>query len=77
MALGALDESRAPPRPESIRMKASGAQKIAQDILRCDAGIQGLMEYDAKKGIDWEWQLMDGAMTKTPLGEKDWPKSNR
>ena len=28
----------------------------------------GLMEYDMKKGIDWEWQSMDGAMTKAPLG---------
>ena len=28
----------------------------------------GLMEYDAKKGLNWEWQAMDGAMTKAPLG---------
>ena len=28
----------------------------------------GLMEYDMKKGIEWEWQSMDGAMTKAPLG---------
>lgn len=28
----------------------------------------GLLEYDKKKGIDWEWQAMDGAMTKAPLG---------
>ena len=27
------------------------------------------MEYDALQGIDWEWLAMDGAMTKTPLGE--------
>jgi len=24
--------------------------------------------YDAVKGIDWEWQAVDGAMTKAPLG---------
>ena len=30
----------------------------------------GLMEYDMKKGIEWEWQSMDGAMTKAPLGGK-------
>jgi putative transposase len=30
----------------------------------------GLMEYDDKKGIEWEWQSMDGAMTKAPLGGK-------
>ena len=29
---------------------------------------QGLLEYDALEGIDWEWQSMDGAMTKAPLG---------
>lgn len=28
----------------------------------------GLMEYDALKGIQWEWQSLDGAMTKAPLG---------
>lgn len=27
-----------------------------------------LTEYDQLKGIDWEWQSMDGAMTKAPLG---------
>jgi len=28
----------------------------------------GLMEYDELKGIQWEWQSLDGAMTKAPLG---------
>jgi transposase len=28
----------------------------------------GLKEYDARKGIQWAWQAMDGAMTKAPLG---------
>ena len=27
-----------------------------------------LTEYDQLKGIDWKWQSMDGAMTKSPLG---------
>lgn len=37
-----------------------------------------LAEYDELKGIDWEWQSMDGAMTKAPLGgEKDGPQSYR
>jgi putative transposase len=31
---------------------------------------EGLLEYDARKGIDWEWQSMDAAMTKAPLGGK-------
>jgi len=29
-----------------------------------------LLEYDARRGIDWEWQSMDAAMTKAPLGGK-------
>jgi putative transposase len=31
---------------------------------------RGLVEYDAKRGLDWKWQAMDGAMTKAPLGGK-------
>ena len=27
-----------------------------------------LEEYDQLVGIDWEWQSLDGAMTKAPLG---------
>jgi len=34
----------------------------------------GVLEYDCAKGLDWEWQAMDGAMTKAPLGgEKTGP----
>ena len=29
---------------------------------------EGLMEYEIEKEIDWEWQSMDGAVTKAPLG---------
>jgi len=28
----------------------------------------GLLAYDERVGIDWEWQAMDGAMTEAPLG---------
>lgn len=28
----------------------------------------GLLEFEAKIGLDWEWQAMDGAMTQVPLG---------
>jgi transposase len=36
-----------------------------------------LTEYDRLKGIDWKWQSMDGAMTKSPLGgEKNREKSD-
>ena len=36
---------------------------------------QGLKEYDEMKGLEWQWQSMDGALTKAPLGgEKNGPK---
>jgi len=31
---------------------------------------QGLLDYDEMKGNEWEWQAMDGAMTKAPLGKE-------
>ena len=35
----------------------------------------GLEEYDELYGIQWNWQSIDGAMTKAPLGgEKDGPQ---
>ena len=37
-----------------------------------------LEEYDDLVGIDWEWQSLDGAMTKAPLGgEKKLGKTPR
>lgn len=37
-----------------------------------------LEEYDDLKGIDWEWQSLDGAMNKSPLGgEKNREKPDR
>ena len=37
-----------------------------------------LEEYDSLQGIDWEWQSVDGAMTKAPLGgEKNREKPDR
>lgn len=30
----------------------------------------GLVAYDQAQGIEWEWQALDGAMTKAPLGGK-------
>jgi transposase len=37
-----------------------------------------LEEYDGLAGIDWEWQSVDGAMTKAPLGgEKNREKPDR
>lgn len=37
-----------------------------------------LWEYDERKGIQWNWQSVDGAMTKSPLGgEKNREKPDR
>ena len=37
-----------------------------------------LEEYDELKGIDWQWQSLDGSMTKAPLGgEKNRAQSHR
>jgi putative transposase len=30
--------------------------------------VNGLFDYDELCGIEWDWQAMDGAMTKAPLG---------
>jgi len=30
----------------------------------------GLMEYDAMKGIAWEWQSADGSLSKAPLAQE-------
>ena len=38
----------------------------------------GVQEYDVHVGLDWEWQALDGVMTKAPLGrEKNRRKSHR
>jgi len=33
------------------------------------------LEYDELQGIQWEWQAMDGAMTKAPLGGQETGKN--
>jgi transposase len=38
----------------------------------------GLLEYDELQGIQWDWQSIDGAITKAPLGgEKNRAKPHR
>ena len=37
--------------------------RVSTDLLR-----EGLMEYDELCGIQWDWQRIDGAITKAPLG---------
>jgi transposase len=39
--------------------------------------VAALQEYDALKGIDWEWLAMDGALTKAPLGGEKKPDQIR
>lgn len=56
--------------------RALGAPSTVHDRFQAwsEAGVfrrlwqAGLAEYDATVGIDWEWQALDGAMTKAPLG---------
>jgi len=64
--------------------RALGAASTVHDRyqLWVEAGVfrrlweASVLEYDALKGIDWEWQAMDGAMTKAPLGGKrNWARS--
>jgi len=58
--------------------RSLGASSTVHDRFQewRDAGVflrmwqAGLREYDEVKGLDWEWQAMDGAMTKAPLGGK-------
>jgi len=39
---------------------------------------RSLLDYDELKGMDWQWQSLDGATTKAPLGgEKNRKQSNR
>ncbi|MGH7162831.1 MAG: IS5 family transposase [Planctomycetota bacterium] len=42
---------------------------VARGFFR-DLWEAGLFEYESLKGIKWDWQSIDGAMTKAPLGGK-------
>src|SRR5262245_29969358 len=61
---------------------SSSAHRRFQEWVEADVFValweQGLVEYDAIQGIDWEWLAMDGAMTKAPLGGgKRWARTPR
>ncbi len=43
-------------------------QEWAESGVFAELWRLALLVYDDLKGIDWEWQSMDGAMTKSPLG---------
>jgi transposase len=50
---------------------------VARKVFR-RLWTNALLEYDELKGIQWNWQSIDGAMTKAPLGgEKNRRQSHR
>lgn len=60
----------------------STLHRYFQQLVKLEVFVQiwaiALEEYDQLKGIQWEWQCIDGAMTKAPLGgEKNWAQSHR
>jgi transposase len=53
-------------------------QEWAEAGVFAELWRRGLLAYDELVGIDWEWQAIDGAMTKAPLGgEKDGQEPHR
>ena len=44
-------------------------QEWEQEGLFRAHGLAGLIQYEEVQGIEWEWQSVDGAMTKAPLGK--------
>jgi putative transposase len=69
------------PLPRSLRAASTGHDRFqewreAQVFERLWQA--GWLTYDTLKGLEWEWQAMDGAMTKAPLGgEKGGQKPDR
>ena len=53
-------------------------QRLVKRGFFAELWRRGLMDYEELQGIDWEWQCLDGSMTKAPLGgEKHGEKSDR
>ena len=59
----ALPRTLGAPSTVHERFQQWGAAGVFERLWRA-----GLLEYDERVGIDWEWQAIDGAMTKAPLG---------
>jgi putative transposase len=59
----ALQRSLGAPSTIHDRFQAWRAAKVFERLWQ-----EELLQYDELKGLDWEWQAMDGAMTKAPLG---------
>ena len=69
----ALPRSLGAPSTVHDRFQAWVAAGVFQKLWQI-----GVQEYDVNEGLDWEWQALDGAMTKAPLGrEKNRPQSHR
>jgi len=52
-------------------------QRLVEDGFFERIWYLALLEYDELQGLEWEFQSMDGAMTKAPLaGGKNRPQSN-
>jgi transposase len=53
---------------------ASAVHQYFQDWQKAGLFLKlwqaGLAEYDGMQGIGWEWQSIDGAMGKAPLGQE-------
>src|SRR5215471_14158401 len=58
---------------------SSSAHRRFQEWVEADVFValweQGLVEYDAIQGIDWEWLAMDGAMNRGRKGLSPSPPS--
>ena len=53
-------------------------QRLVESGFFAELWRRGLLEYEQLRGIDWEWQSLDGSMTKAPLGgEKHGEKPDR
>jgi transposase len=53
-------------------------QLLVREGIFAEIWRLALEEYDELQGIEWEWQSIDGTMTKAPLGgEKNRPQSHR
>ena len=69
----ALPRSLGAPSTVHDRFPAWRAARVFERLWQA-----GLLLYDELQGLEWEWQAMDGAMTRAPLGgEKGGQKSHR
>src|SRR5215216_7555752 len=63
-----LGEGSAPDPPAPSHAKGGRTRMDDREAFAAMMWRAGLLEYDELEGIEWEWQAIDGAMTKAPLG---------